>query len=694
MPASLGDLSLMRIGVNAFPLRAEGGGARYVFAGLLAALLKIEGTHHYIIFAHLEALRLVYQILKAHGDTLGGTGPDPRVKVIHIADEGQIYAYRYDFDLLFGPLNNLNPRLYDRPTVAILHDIQEQYFPEYFSKSDLIGRQEIYPEICRVSTVLVAISEFCKSTFVEKFGVDPAKIEVVPNAPQADLVAAEGDGVWSGASLPPTYLLYPANCYRHKNHVMLLEVAKRLKSQGLAVPIIFSGFELLGGFPLRKEIAARELGDLCQVFTDLPAEELRYLYRHAMAVVLPTKFEGFGMPAVEAAACGCPVVCSDLPAFREILGDSALYFNPDDIDDACLKIRRILDDAPLREGLIEDGFTLARRFTWENSARRMLEIFQLARERFVWGTHKPFTVKRPRIGILIRLSHGGAHAVATVESLLCTGYPDLVMRCELRAVIDPNLRTFLTSAGVQIIEPSASVNGNGSAHHDDYTALAVFAREQHLDLVGEVIEGGRFKSSGLDSVAWGFLQDPGKPVFLGESMDWNGPRFVGAARLRLTGDGLWKMEGYLYPELLFINPQILAAWPEGLKKALDGGDEWRWELLREARRVDRLFLLRRTLADTDQLLIGPRANRDAAKAGMFRYYNADNERRVKVRMLRRVRAGREAGRPRASTEMAGCRHAALVSPVAVKECQTRVIHRRDAGKIKWEKTDHSIGNAT
>src|SRR5580704_4845419 len=97
----LSGLPNMRIGVNAFPLRANGGGARYVFAGLLSALLKLDGEHHYLIFAHPEALQLVDQVLKAHGDTLGLTGPDPRVKVIHISDEGQIYGHRFDFDLLF-----------------------------------------------------------------------------------------------------------------------------------------------------------------------------------------------------------------------------------------------------------------------------------------------------------------------------------------------------------------------------------------------------------------------------------------------------------------------------------------------------------------------------------------------------------------------------------------------------------------
>ncbi|HET6249252.1 MAG TPA: glycosyltransferase family 1 protein [Tepidisphaeraceae bacterium] len=630
----------MRIGVNAFPLRAEGGGSRYVFAGLLSALLKLDSNHHYIIFAHFEALRLVYQVLKSHGETLGGTGPDPRVKVIHISDEGQIYGHRYEFDLLFGPLNNLNPRLYDRPSVAILHDIQEQYFPEYFSKSDLIGRMEVYPEICRAATVVVAISQFCKQTFVEKFGVDPAKVEVVPNAPQADLVSAPGEGAWTRQALPEKYLFYPANCYRHKNHSLLLDMVERLRNEGLRIPVIFSGFELPGGFPLRKEIASRGLGDLCQVFTDLPAEELRYLYRHSLAVALPTKFEGFGMPAVEAAMCGCPVVCSDLTALREILGDNAVYFDPNNLDDVCEKVRQITDDAPLRQKLSEQGQILAERFTWENSARRMLEIFNEARERFVWSRHKPNSVRRPRIGVSIRLTtHAGAHMVPTVESLLCTGYTDLVMRCEIPPGTPENLRKFLASAGVRVIETpgAASTNGNGSHHHDGYAPLQEFAREDHLDLVGEIIEGHRFKTSGLDSLAWGYLQEPDMPVQLGEAMEWSGEQFVGTARLRLTGDGLWKMEGYLYPELLFVNRRALEAWPAGLNKALAGGGEaWRWDLLREARREGRVFLSRRTLVDTDQLVIGPRANRSAAKAGMFHYYNVDSERSVKVRLLRRM----------------------------------------------------------
>lgn len=639
----------MRIGVNAFPLRAEGGGARYVFAGLLSSLLKLDSAHHYIIFVHLEALRIVYQVLKTHNDSLGA-GPDPRVRVIQIADEGQIYAYRYEFDLLFGPLNNLNPRLYDRPSVAILHDIQEQYFPEYFSKSDLVGRQEVYPDICRSATILVAISEFCKKTFVEKFQVEPEKVRVIPNAPQAELVNCPGDGKWTRGTLPERFLFYPANCYRHKNHVMLLDVADLFRQQGEPISIVFSGFELPGGFPLRKEIASRGLSDLCHVFTDLPAAELRHLYRRAVAVVLPTKFEGFGMPAVEAAACGCPLVCSDLPAFHEILGNNAVYFDPGSVDGACTQIRRVLSDHALRENLIENGTLLARRFTWDESARLMLDTFNLARDRFAWDNHAPGSVRRPRIGVIVRLSDNGSRVGKTIESLLVTGYADLVIRCLVPPTVPDSVRQFLKSAGVQTVAADelslSSSNGHPStmagpvalapAHLDHYALLQEFVEQERLDLVGAIAEGGRFKPSAMDSVAWGYLHDPTKPVLLGEAMDWNGEQFVGTARMRLTGDGLWKMEGFLYPELLFINPAALADWPAGHARATGGGDEWRWDLLREARHCGRLLLLRRTIADTDRQTIPAQMNRQAARSGMYAYHDATNERNVKVRLLRRM----------------------------------------------------------
>lgn len=618
----------MRIGINAFPLRTDGGGARYVFAGLLDALLSVDQVNRYIIFAHLEGLRLIHQILDAHGETTGVT-PDARVRVVRIVDEGQIYGMRNEFDLYFGPLNNLNPRVYDRPTVALLHDIQEQYLPENFSKADLAGRNEVYPDICRSATTLVTISQFCKQSFIEKFGIDARKIEVVPNAPQPALVDETLEcGRWTREPLENGFFFYPANCYKHKNHQLLLEAAARMKAQGDCPTIVFSGFEVAGGFPLRKEIANRGLQDVCRAYTDLPVDELRYLYRHALATVVPTTFEGFCMPAVEAMACRCPLVCSDLPVLHEVAGQDALFFDYRDAADLVAKLRTIQQDAALRERLAGAGPAHAAQFNWDKSAQRMLEIFREAKDRFTWGYQKPGSTKRPRIGISLRAVHGGNDIVRTVESLLVTGYPDLVIRCVVENDLKPEAREFLESAGVVCEPPGANEPGS-------FSDLSDFASRLNLDLFGEVLEGNRFKPSGLTSLAWGYLVEPDKAIYLGECMQWRGDHFVGISRLRLTGDGLWKVEGYLYPDLIFFNVRAMRDWTPGLARAADG-PEWRWEVVREARHGGRLMMLQRTLADCDVSTISAQANRQAARAGMFDYYNAASERSVKVRLMRRA----------------------------------------------------------
>lgn len=662
-----GFVAGMRIGINAFPLRAQGGGGRFVFTGLLGALLRLDSLNRYLIFTHLEGLNIVQQTLAAEG--VDPNAPDARARVIQIPDEAQIHDYRDELDVYFGPLNNLNPRLYDRPTLGMLLDIQEQYYPENFSKAELIARQEVYPEICRCSTIVLTISQFCKQTFVEKFGIDPAKIEVVYLAPQPALVKRESDdpGRWSGDPLPDEYLFYPANCYPHKNHRLLLEALAKLRAAGRCPNVVFSGYELPGGFPLRKEIVERGLMDVCRHFAELPVDELRYVYRNARAVVLPTLFEGFCIPAVEAMACGCPVICSDLAVLHEVAGENAIYFNSANADDLVRAIEELRNNPKLRESVIQRGRAAAARFSWDASGRQLLSLFQAARDRFAWGGHVPGSVARPRIGVMLRLvgcdatkrdatdmvrndgvpeppvreesDDGALHA--TVRSIRACGYPDVVIRCVVSSEVADDDRQFLSSAGVEIVPES----GN----RVELQELLEFARDRELALVGAALPGNRFRPSAFDSLAWAWLEDPHRALYLGEAFEFRRDQFTGVARLRLTGDQLWKMEGFLYPEMLFLNYTQMSCWgataiqktgnddPTALclAPALDAA-RWRWELLRKARHSQQLFMMRRTLADCDRAALPAGAVREATRAGMFDYYHVASENPVKVGLLRRA----------------------------------------------------------
>lgn len=615
----------MRIGVNAVPLRVSGGGARYVFSELMERLLTLDEQNEYVIFSHFLGLSVVNQLSAVHRH-LPGSRRRGAVPIVEVSHEDDVFHHRDSFDLFFGPLNNLQPRLYDRPSVAILHDIQEQFFPEYFSPGDLQARNEIYPEICRSATVLVTISEFCKQSIVEKFGIAPEKIEVVYNAPQSRLVErpAGDDGNWQRTALPEHFLFYPANCYLHKNHALLLDALVQMRDSGRATPhVVFTGFELPGGYPLRDEIKRRELADRCQVFSEIHVDEMRYLYRHADALVMPTRFEGFGMPAVEALACGCPVVCADVPALREVAGDQALYFDPDDSAGLIEQIERITEDAALREQLARDGVELAKRYSWEQSARRIMASFDRAMSEHNAQPTIPTAaaaVAEPRIGVLITAPEGGHGVPEAIKGLWSTGYRNAAFRVALRdgTPLD-EVRSFLDGASV----PYDLVSGEEMG---TFERLERFARENHVDLASELIAGhGAILPSGLHGVAAGFGRQPDRPVYLAEGWEQEDGRIRSVARLRLLGTGDWKLEGYLYPEMLFIAPRRLADWPEAAGIIADAGLEWRWALVREAHRSDRLGLLRRSVALCDPNAVSTLARVRALRSGVGVVHSANGQ---------------------------------------------------------------------
>lgn len=614
----------MRIGVNAVPLRVSGGGARFVFTELMDRLLALDSRNQYVIFAHFLGLPVINQIRRIQPHLNPHIPHDRRVRVIEVASEDDIYHHLHEFDLFFGPLNNLQPRIHDRPSVAILHDIQEQFFPQYFSEGDLLARREIYPEICRSATTLVTISEFCKRTIVEKFAIDPGKIEVLYNAPQTALVdrAAGDNGEWRRQPLPERFFFYPANTYLHKNHEKLLDAIKLLKHRlGAACPgFVFTGYELPGGCALRAGIAARGIDDLCHSFNEVHVDELRYLFRHTLALIMPTMFEGFGMPVIEAMACGCPVACSDLPVLREIGETYAVYFDPNRAESIVDSMVRLVDDEPLRGRLRDAGIEHARRFTWERSARRMLEVFDEAADRFVGlggPAHREGDEHLPHIGVLVVSRGRGLGLPEALKSVLSTGYTRLTLQVVLLEEPDSHVQSFLERSPFKF----EVLTGGGGMGWD---VLARFAREHELDLVGEVCApGGALLRTALHSLAWGYHRDPNKTVYLGEVWEWHHGRVVGDARLRLMGDGLWRMQGFLYPEMMWLNPTAMESWDAADGLIHDGGEAWRWSVTREAQRSGSIALLKRTLALVEPSRVSLADRFRAGQAGLGVLHSAN-----------------------------------------------------------------------
>ena len=371
----------LRIGVNLFPLALAGGGMRQYVLQLLPRLVR-RSPHRFLLFHGAQAqpsvARLLHDLRPADRN---------RVLPFFFEDQDQIFRQAHHFDVYFCPLNCLAPDLLDRPTVAALADVQERFFPDYFTPQERQTRAEYYPHTAHAATVLLTISEFSKTTICSAFGVPPDKVVVTPLSPA--VVEVESDWPAGLPSLPERYFFYPANLYPHKNHALLLDALRLLRDRGVDCGCVLTGQPVQPGVDVRREITARGLDDRVVWLGHVSPAALRRLYENAAALAFPSQFEGFGLPLVEAMACGCPVVATPSGSVPEVAGDAALLAagTREAFADA---LGRILADNGLREDLIARGRIRVARFS-----ARARGGADAGRDRAGGGTFHAAAARRP-----------------------------------------------------------------------------------------------------------------------------------------------------------------------------------------------------------------------------------------------------------------------------------------------------------
>jgi glycosyltransferase involved in cell wall biosynthesis len=268
------------------------------------------------------------------------------------------------------------------PTVVTIHDV---------SHLDLRGprtlplrryRRWAYDGAARAASVVIATSRFARERVVEGMGVLAQRVEVVAPGIDHDVFrpepAPEDERRLAGLGLPGRFVLYPANLWPHKNHRRLLEALARLEDRELGLVLAGQDYGRLGelaGPAKRLGIGAR-IRHVGQVD---PAT-MAALYRRARATVIPSLHEGFGFPALEAMACGCPVASSGRGALGEVSGEAALRFDPESPEALADSIYRIVYQSRLRSRLVAAGRRLSARYNWEACARRHVEIYARARD--------------------------------------------------------------------------------------------------------------------------------------------------------------------------------------------------------------------------------------------------------------------------------------------------------------------------
>jgi glycosyltransferase involved in cell wall biosynthesis len=265
------------------------------------------------------------------------------------------------------------------PTVLTVHDLIFRIFPQHHKRLNYWYLNATMPLYCRRANAIIAVSQATRRDLVRLYGLDPAKITVVDEAAAphfAPATPAQVAAVRARYHLPERYVLHVGTIEPRKNLSRLLEAAHRLRQAGEDVRLVVVGNRgwLYEGFFQRLEELA--LGDAVQLAGYVPDADLPALYSAATLAAVPSLYEGFGLPVLEAMACGTPVVCSAASSLPEVGGDAARYFDPGDtpaMADALLAVWR---DAELQEAMRGQGLARAAQFSWQRTAAETMKVYE------------------------------------------------------------------------------------------------------------------------------------------------------------------------------------------------------------------------------------------------------------------------------------------------------------------------------
>lgn len=270
----------------------------------------------------------------------------------------------------------------DIPTIFNPHDLQHVHYPQFFPEVDCKWREAIYGTACRMAHTVVVHSNFVKNDVVEHYNIASDKVQVILTPPPTQVFAAPTaerlDAVRGEYKIGGEFVLYPAMTWQHKNHLRLLEALALLRDRGTKVDLICTGRQTEFFPQIAKKVSALHLDAQVRFLGMVPAENLRALYRLAKFTILPTLFEGAGLPLVEAWAEGSPVTCSEVTSLGEIAADSALVFDPQSADSIANAIATMSSDSQLRESLATRGSERLKSFRWENAAKAYRAVYRRA----------------------------------------------------------------------------------------------------------------------------------------------------------------------------------------------------------------------------------------------------------------------------------------------------------------------------
>jgi len=378
----------MNIGLNAISfIPGKIGGVEIYFRNLVTHLQRLDTANRYTILCdrryagefQLESERFQVRCINYARPSFKWFVRGVLRNTLHVDILGREMR-GLGFDFIHHPFTVLTPLNTGIPALLTFWDMQHEFFPEFFGRVDIQRRRRTYQASANEAERIIVSARFTRDCLVERYGVAAEKIDVIHTGygPQYRVLddPAALEGFRQKYSLQRPFLYYPAATWPHKNHKNLLAALKILvEGHQFDGELILSGIAMQSHGEIISEIDRLGLAGRVRVLGYLPADELPYLYNLARMLVFPSLFEGFGIPLVEAMACGCPVVCANATSLPEVAGDAGVLFNPHAPEDIAEKVRQVWDNNAVRDEMKRRGIERARLFTWDETIRRTMQVY-------------------------------------------------------------------------------------------------------------------------------------------------------------------------------------------------------------------------------------------------------------------------------------------------------------------------------
>ncbi len=401
----------MIIGIDASRAnRAHKSGTEWYSYYLICALADIDSKNQYVLYSDAPLIEELRELIAAH--------PNFSAKVLtwpwrFFWTQGRLSLEMlfHAPDILFVPSHAL-PVIHPRKSVVTIHDVGFRYDKVLYEAAP-IGVSASFAYKCANAAIkllsggsygansrdylewstryalkkaqsIIAISEFTKEELIHLYPVRPQKIAVIPNGYndkifKQDLSDEIGRSVLERYGFKEPYIFYIGRLEKKKNTAALIEAFARVKEKGNDLfphKLYLIGDASFGFDDIKYTIYEYNLSD--EVFTTgwIAEEDVPYIYKYADAFVFPSRYEGFGIPLLQAMATGTPIIASRAASIPEVVGDAGVLFDPEDISDMAGAMERVLADEQLRLGLRKAGYARVAQFGWTPTARKTLALLE------------------------------------------------------------------------------------------------------------------------------------------------------------------------------------------------------------------------------------------------------------------------------------------------------------------------------